>query len=64
MLIVLALLIVDYLFSRKSPQNPRSLLIRTQNTCDTVLIYSLLLYILYVFSMNCFLENMFLFVYR
>jgi type IV secretory pathway VirB3-like protein len=52
MTILLALLIVDYFISTRSPNEPRSALIRKTNTSDTALIYGLLLYVLYVFSMK------------
>ena len=52
MFIVLISLIVDYIISKRSSDDPRSALIRKYNTSDTALIYGLLLYILYVFSMN------------
>ncbi|CAF1321607.1 unnamed protein product [Rotaria sp. Silwood1] len=50
MFIVLVLLIFDFILSRSKTGKPRSLLIRDYNTCDTVIIYALLLYIIYVFG--------------
>jgi hypothetical protein len=51
-LIVLVLLTLDYVYSERTPNRPRSLLIRDYNTSDTALKYGLLLYILYVFGMR------------
>ena len=50
MTILLILLIVDYVFSGQTPE-PHGVLVRKFNTPDTALIYGLLLYVLYVFSM-------------
>jgi hypothetical protein len=68
MFILLVLLMVDYIFSKRSGNESGSALIRQYNTSDTALIYGLLLYILYVFSMKIkrkiwMLNNILLFLY-
>ncbi len=50
MLIVVVLLLIDFIFARRSVDGSRSFLISDHNTSDTALKFGLLLYIIYVFG--------------